>query len=257
MEELDTVVIGGGHLHIAYDDVGMGEPTVVLLHGLFENRTYYDAQVRHLARRWRVLNVDLRGHGESDVPEQGYSLDALADDVVHVCEQAGVSRAVFCGHSMPVALKVAVRRPGLAAGVVLLDGAVLMKPETEQLLGRLLQALETDGWRDALLGFFDGVAGAAADRVRTDISAAPRCYASPLLSEILASRTSADHANELAELRCPLLYVHSNIPADLERLRALQPDAIVEEIQGAGHYQMLTAPDRVNRLLDRFLDVIG
>jgi pimeloyl-ACP methyl ester carboxylesterase len=77
-------------LHIAYDDVGTGDPAVVLLHGLFENRTPYAAQVRHLAQRRRVLNIDLRGHGESDIPEEGYSLDVLADDVARVCDEAGV-----------------------------------------------------------------------------------------------------------------------------------------------------------------------
>jgi pimeloyl-ACP methyl ester carboxylesterase len=43
----------------------------------------------------------------------------------------------------------------------------------------------------------------------------------------------------------------------LKRLRELQPEAIIEEIGGVGHWQMLTAPDQVNALLDRFLEVIG
>jgi pimeloyl-ACP methyl ester carboxylesterase len=46
------------------------------------------------------------------------------------------------------------------------------------------------------------------------------------------------------------------MPIDLEQLRQLQPDVIVEEIPNAGHYLMLTAPDRVNAVLDRFLEVI-
>jgi pimeloyl-ACP methyl ester carboxylesterase len=46
------------------------------------------------------------------------------------------------------------------------------------------------------------------------------------------------------------------MPLDLDQLRDAQPDAIVEEIPDAGHHVMLTAPDRVNALLDRFLEVI-
>jgi pimeloyl-ACP methyl ester carboxylesterase len=240
-------------LHIAYDDVGTGDAVVVLLHGLFADRTYYEAQVRHLSHRHRVLNVDLRGHGESAIPEEGYSLDILADDVVRVCEEAGVSRAVFCGHSMAVALKVALRRPDLAAGLVLLDGVVLLPPPVREQQRGLVQALQTDGWREALLGFFPSVAGTAAERVRADISAMPPYYVEPIMRDIVSS----DSAEELAALRCPLLYVHSHMPADLERLRQVQPDAIIEEIPGVGHWSMLTAPDRVNALLDRFLEVIG
>jgi pimeloyl-ACP methyl ester carboxylesterase len=240
-------------LHIAYDDVGKGDPAIVLLHGLFADRTYYQAQVQHLSRRHRVLNIDLRGHGESAIPEEGYSLDILADDVVRVCEKAGVSRAVLCGHSMAVALKAALRRPNLAAGLVLLDGVVLQPPAVREQQRQLVQALQTDGWREVLLGFFPSIAGSAADRVRADISAMPRFYIEPIMRDI----ASSDSAEELAALSCPLMYLHSQIPADLQRLRQVQPDAIIEVIPGAGHWQMLTAPDRVNALLDRFLEMIG
>jgi len=89
------------NVRIAFDDIGAGDPAVVLVHGLFCNRTYYAAQAQHLAARHRVLTIDLRGHGASDVPDHGYSLDSLAGDVIRVCEEVGVSRAVFGGHSMP------------------------------------------------------------------------------------------------------------------------------------------------------------
>jgi pimeloyl-ACP methyl ester carboxylesterase len=240
--------------HIAFADVGVGDPAVVLLHGLFANRTYYAAQARHLAARHRVLTIDLRGHGESDVPEEGYRLDALADDVIRVCEEARVSHAVFGGHSMPVALKVALRRPDLAAGLVLLDGAVLLPPAVRDgRLGPLIRALETDAWRDALIAFFGSVAGSAAERVRRDLATVPRVYAAPLLRDIVSSDFSA----ELVAVHCPLTYVHGEMPLDLERLRALRPDAIVKTIPDAGHCLMLTAPDEVNAALGRFLTAVA
>src|SRR6266536_5067554 len=102
---MDGVTATDQNPHIAFDDIGGGDPAVVLLHGLFGDRAYYAAQAQHLAARHRVLSIDLRGHGESDVTDAGYSLDALAGDVIRVCHEAGVARAVFCGHSMPVALK--------------------------------------------------------------------------------------------------------------------------------------------------------
>jgi pimeloyl-ACP methyl ester carboxylesterase len=228
---------------------------VVLMHGLFEDRTYYSEQVRHLSPRHRVLNIDLRGHGRSDVPEDGYSLGILADDVAGVCDEAGVKRAVFCGHSMAVALKVATRRPDLAAGIVLLDGALLIVPPALEGLKQLVQALEGDGWRDALLGYFGRVAGPAADRVRTDISKAQRAYALPVLRDIVACNNWV-HVQELARLECSLLYVQGAMPLDLDRLRQAQPDVIVETIPDIGHYVMLTDADRVNALLDQFLEVI-
>lgn len=240
-------------VRIAHDDLGTGEPAVVLLHGLFANRTYYAAQVQHLISRHRVLNIDLRGHGESDVPSQGYTMDAMVDDVIRVCEEARVSRVVFCGHSFPVALKAAVRRPDLAAGCVLLDGVVLMPEGQRKTLAGFARVLETDGWRDALLGFFGGeLAAGAGERVRADIAAVPKVYAAPLMREI----ASSDSAEELSRLQCPLLYVHGPMPLDLDRLRTLRPDAKIESIPNAGHVLMLTAPEAVNAALDRFLEGI-
>ena len=225
----------------------------MFVHGLSGNRTHYQAQVSHLPGRHRVLNIDLRGHGESAVPEAGYSLGVLADDVVRVCEQAGVSHPVLCGHSMPVALKAALKRPGLTAGLVLLDGVVLLPPPVREHQGRLAQALRTDRWREALPGFFPGIAGPAAERVRADILAMPRYCAEPIMREL----ASSDSAAELAALSCPLMFVDSHVPADLDRLRQVHPDALIEEIPDAGHRPMLTVPDQVNALLDRLLQVIG
>lgn len=236
-------------VHIAYDDIGAGDPAVVLLHGLFGNRSYYAAQAHHLSARHRVLNMDLRGHGESDVPDSGYSLDVLADDVIRGCEEAGVRRAVFCGHSFPVALRVVARRPDLAAGLVLVDGVVLLPLTERQTQAGFADVLETDIWREALLGFFGGIAAGAAERVRADIAAAPRVYAAPMMRDI----ASSDYADELASVRCPIMYVHARVPTDLDRLRALRPDAIVETIANVGHWPMLTAPDELNTALDRFL----
>lgn len=132
-------------------------------------------------------------------------------------------------------------------------GAVLLPEADRQRLGGLVQSLQTDAWRDALLGFFGGVAAGAADRVRADINAAPRVYAAPILRGI----ASSDFADELAAARCPFMYVHGRMPLDLERLRVLRLDAVIETIPNVGHYLMLTAPDEVNAALDQFLEAIG
>ena len=70
---------------------------------------------------------------------------------------------------------------------------------------------------------------------------------------LFASLFVSDHAAALAGTQCPLLYVHGKVPADLQRLKELRPDATVERVVGCGHYLMLTAPDRVNAMIDTFL----
>lgn len=252
-----TAIVNG--LHIAYEDVGQGSPAVVLIHGAYGNRSCYAAQIEHLAQRHRVVALDLRGHGESSVPQDGYRLRDYAEDVVAVCDAAGLDRYVLCGHSMPVALIAASLIPDHTAGVALLDGSVLF-PESHraQILANLVPVLEGDGWVEAMQGFLVGRgigpydSAAVKARVMAEIAAAPAQIAAPMMRDVMSSDFS-----QFLTGRFPLLYVHAGIPADLARLRELHPDVLLGSVVGSGHWMMLEVPDQVNAMLDRFLQIIA
>src|SRR5512146_3365510 len=109
-------------MHLAYDDVGIGAPAIVLIHGAFADRSHFTAQLDHLAARQRVIAPDLRGHGKSDVPGTGFDIVDFVADVLTVCEDARIEQAVFGGHSIlggGTALGIADARPDLVAGVAL------------------------------------------------------------------------------------------------------------------------------------------
>lgn len=105
---------------------GVGEPTLVLLHGLASTRRIFDLVVPHLAKTHRVIAFDQRGHGESEKPDDGYSLEAFAGDADEILRRHGVSRPVFVGHSFGanVALHHAATRAA-ARGLVLVDGGLV------------------------------------------------------------------------------------------------------------------------------------
>lgn len=251
-----TAVVEG--LRIAYEDVGHGSPAVVLIHGAFGNRSYYAAQIEHLARRHRVLALDLRGHGASDVPQDGFHLRNYAEDVVAVCEAGELDRYVLCGHSMPVALIAASLHPDQVAGVALLDGAMLY-PESlrSQVLTNLVPMLEGDGWVEAMQGFLVGRGIGPYDsaelkaRVMVDIAKAPPHVAAQLMRDVMTVDVSQFLSGSF-----PLLYVHAGMPADLTRLRELRPDVLLGSVVGSGHWMMLEVPDQVNAMLDRFLQIV-
>jgi pimeloyl-ACP methyl ester carboxylesterase len=244
-------------LRIAYEDVGQGSPAVVLIHGAFGNRSHYAAQIERLAQRHRVVALDLRGHGESDVPQEGYRLRDYAEDVIAVCEAARLERYVLCGHSMPVALIAAALKTERVAGVALLDGTVLF-PESlrAQVLANLVPVLEGDGWVAAMQGYLVGRGIGSYDsadlkaRVMAEIAEAPPHIAAPLMRDVM----SVDFSQYLTG-GYPLLYVHARVPADLTRLKELCPDVLLGAVVGSGHWMMLTVPDQVNAMLDRFLQI--
>jgi pimeloyl-ACP methyl ester carboxylesterase len=251
-----TTVVNG--LRSVYEDVGHGSPAVVLIHGAFGNRSHYAAQIEHLAHRHRVLALDLRGHGDSGVPQDGFRLRDYAEDVVAVCEAASLDRYVLCGHSMPVALVAASLNPDRVAGVALLDGAMLY-PEVlrAQALANLVPALEGDGWIEAMQGYLVGRgigpydSAALKARVMAEIAAASPRIAAPLMRDLMTMDVSPFLTGTF-----PLLYVHARVPADLARLRELRPDVLLGAVVGSGHWMMLEVPEQVNAMLDRFLQIV-
>lgn len=116
---------------IAYFEWGAAhEPPVLLLHATGFHARVWDETVRALGAGWRVIAVDLRGHGRSEKtgPMPDWSL--AADDVAELVAHLRLERAIGVGHSMGghVLVQVAARLPAAFARLVLVD-PVIMTPE--------------------------------------------------------------------------------------------------------------------------------
>ena len=106
-----------------------GPPGVLLIHGLSNTAWIWAPVARRLRRLRRVVAMDLRGHGLSDAPTDGYDPDTLAGDAAAVAEGSGLlaepgDRIVVAGHGFGavVAAWAAVALGSRCAGVVLVDG---------------------------------------------------------------------------------------------------------------------------------------
>ncbi len=128
-----VVVVGeGDRIHFLdwggpEDPAGDPGPDILLVHGLAGTAWGWAPVARRLRRVRRVVAMDLRGHGLSDAPTQGYDLSSLAEDVVAVAEGSGLAgpgRLVLAGHGFGaiVASRAAARFGARCAGLVLVDG---------------------------------------------------------------------------------------------------------------------------------------
>jgi pimeloyl-ACP methyl ester carboxylesterase len=100
-------------------------PVLVLVHGLSSNRHIWDLVAPDLARRYHVVALDQRGHGESDQPETGYDFASIVADLAAFLDALNLHQPVLLvGHSWgaSVVLHFAVEHPDRTAGLVLLDG---------------------------------------------------------------------------------------------------------------------------------------
>jgi len=87
------------NIEIAYDDTGSG-PAVVLIHGYPFNRSLWTEQVSALADRYRVVALDLRGHGESEASTGASTMKLMAQDIAALMDELQIDRAVIGGLSM-------------------------------------------------------------------------------------------------------------------------------------------------------------
>ena len=98
-----------------------GRPALLLLHSIGTDMSLWDGCMPHLLPQFRVLRMDVRGHGASDAPPGDYSLAMLADDALAVMDAAGVARATVCGLSLGgmAAMTLALAAPQRVENLVL------------------------------------------------------------------------------------------------------------------------------------------
>lgn len=102
--------------------------TFVCVHGLASNARLWDQMAFTLAALGHdVVALDLRGHGRSDKPDEGYDTPTVAEDVARVIEALALDRSVVIGQSWGanVAVELAWRRGDLVAGIVCVDGGTI------------------------------------------------------------------------------------------------------------------------------------
>jgi pimeloyl-ACP methyl ester carboxylesterase len=212
-------------------DAGRGAPTVVLLHGLASTQRVWDLMLPRLARRFRVVTYDARGHGLSAKPSSGYGFGTVTGDALAVIRAVGRQRPLVVGHSWGamVALELAVRHPRSIGGTVLIDGGVAPVgagrswPEVRDALAPpRLAGMHVDRFRELIPTFWDGAVPVtpaieeivlAVMRIRRDGTIQPRLSRANHL-RILRSIWEQDPVALHAQLRVPTLAILARGPDD-------------------------------------------
>jgi len=98
-------------------------PPIVCIHGLTANAFCFQAFADELAPNHRVIAYDLRGRGESDKPDEGYSVPLHAMDLAKLIDTLGIERPILIGHSLGalIALYFAAHYPDKLSKLVLVD----------------------------------------------------------------------------------------------------------------------------------------
>ena len=250
-----------GGVGLAYEEAGTGDPPVVLVHGMRCDHRHMAPVFEHLSTRHRVVNVDLRGHGESDAPHSDYSSDEMAGDLAWLAEHLGMDRPVLVGHSFggSLSLHLATTHPELVSGIVILDSGIRSTAEKEAEMGSAIPAGEEMPDPEVSQSFFADRLFGPDDDPATKAEILAVMGATPEHAVRAMGRTSLEFDAGAAAIECtvPALLVLADRPFTTPAMIAqLGPNWRVGQVVGAGHFVQVFAPDQVNAMIDRFLELL-
>ena len=253
-------------VRIAWESNGSGDP-VLFLHGLGGGLLDWEPQVSAFAPKYRVLRLDVRGHGSSDKPKGKYEVEEFTSDAIAVLRAAGVAQAHIVGISMGgmIALQLAVDAPAMVRSLVLVNTGPEVKAENnaERLAlwqRRLLtRFMSMEKFADILAGrlFPDpGQETMRAEFHRRWAANDPAAYRQSYLALLRWSVADRIHA-----IREPALVVHAELDYTTferkERWAKKLPNARMATIAGGRHAVSMDKAEDFNRLVLGFLEQVG
>lgn len=237
-----------------------GAPALLLLHSLGTTLQLWDEPARALAAGFRVIRMDLRGHGLTEVTPGPYSIEGMARDALAVLDALGIARAHVGGISIGgmVAQSIATQAPDRVLSLILVDTALAIPPASLwQERAALVRAQGMGAVVEPVLARWVTEAGMntpAAQGLRAMLlRTAPEGYAGA--AEAIAA---ADLTAGTRTLRVPTLVLVGSEDAatpiaSAEALRGAIHGAALEIIRGAAHLPTMERVEAVTASMQRFL----
>jgi pimeloyl-ACP methyl ester carboxylesterase len=249
-------------VEIHYQMKGVGNYTLIFVHGWCNDMTYWKNQIPAFSSGYKVVTLDLAGHGHSGTNRALWTMEAYGQDVVSVIKTEGLSNVILIGHGMggAVILEAARRVPQRVIGLVGVDTFQdqYMKSFQEEQIEFFIKP-----WKDdfknrmreyAVETFFsDRVSQELMTAIILDLREAPSDVALNSLGYVLRY----DGAPAFREIRVPIRGINSKLHHTSYEVAAENADSFDWIYQaGSGHFLMLENPDFFNRLLAGRLEEI-
>jgi pimeloyl-ACP methyl ester carboxylesterase len=236
--------------------------TLVFVHGWTCDSSAWEGQVPAFADGYRVVTIDLPGHGKSGAPADGkFSMSLFARAVEAVRIEAGAERVVLIGHSMgvPVIRQYARMYPSHVAGLVAVDGPLDMRGPPPAVFANgppPMAGPEGRAFRETLIRsmFVPETPIALQEQILAMMLGAPETTAAAAMAAMFDPLLRA-----ATVVQAPTLAVYAGtaqVP-DPATITEIAPSYEGVQLAGTGHFLMMEKPAEFNELLAGFLDRIG
>ena len=261
--------VRSGDANIFYEVTGKG-PDLVLLHPFPINHHIWDPIAERLAAYYRVILPDLRGHSDSETGEGPATMAKHAGDVLRVCEDVGVERAVFCGNSIGGYVMFELwrqHRERMRAMVLCGTKAGADNAEARSTRLKAAETVEREGPAQFIETMLPRVLGESTLRNRHDLvdrarNMMQKMYVAGIAAVLRGLAERPDSISTLATIDVPALVIVGDEDVATPRSEAeIMARGIrgsrLAVVAGAGHYVPLERSDEVHRLVREFLQGIG
>lgn len=249
-------------IELDYEDTGKGN-TLLFLHGLGSTKKDWDAQVPFFSKNYRVIVVDLRGHGNSTIPDKDYGVSFMTEDIKAFLDKLQIKNVTIIGFSMggAVAFQLASSYPAYVENLVIVNSGPdfnSMGSLGEDLLKSRTHFLETKGLE--LLAkeiSFNMFPEAHQIDLRNDFEI--RCKNNDYNAYYQSFVTLMEWGlgDKLEEIKARTLVVASDMdytPIEFKEAYVKRmPNATLRVIKNSRHGVVIDQPDAFNEVLNRFL----
>jgi pimeloyl-ACP methyl ester carboxylesterase len=234
---------------------GRGPKTIVFVHGWTCDESSWQYQVPVFSKDYRVITLDLPGHGKSGSPTHGsLTMELFAKSIEAVRVESTAGKIVLVGHSMgtPVIREYVRRYPANVAGLVPVDGVLHLSgspnaPNPERMKG-------PDGLknREAMIrGMFGKSATPAIQKhILNMMLEAPETTAYQAMAATFAA---SNWIEETFPVPAFGIYADHSASYDPVYFKKVFPNGAAVEVPGTGHFVMMEKPEEFNKLLLDFL----
>jgi len=248
---------------INYYEKGNAPETLVFIHGYSCNSNYWWAQLNYFSNYYKVISVDLGGHGKSGQNRENYNMTQFGQDVVDVMNDANIDQAILIGHSMggPVAVEAAVILKERVKAIIGIDTLhdVVKEPASafvKLMVGTMFRFSQKSATEKATAGFFiESTNTELSNWIKESSRKAPVDASRGSLQSLLGM----NYPEQLSKIDIPIKTLNSryfrdtNVEGNLEQYKKLN----IEFIDDVGHFIMMERPTEFNQWLEQELKLLS
>lgn len=258
------VAISSDSERIAYNVYGTGKTSLIFVHGWSCDSRYWNNQTSVFLKGYKVITIDLAGHGNSSSNRVDYTMLSFANDIKAVIDREKIDRAILIGHSMGggVIAKVSQLISNKIISIIGIDTYQNVAEKLPQkAFDEMIKPFENN-FVNAAQSFVLTMFPKETDKelihwIKEDMSSAPKSIALSAFRNYLGQYVNSEAIQVFESITIPVVSINARLwPTNPEENRKHIKNYKLFYIEETGHFPMMEKPEEFNKLLKEALEYI-